>query len=277
MPGTRTALAALGAALLSALLIAALTAPVASAQVKVESEITWDESGDGSVRDVRLHIFRDGVEALDLPPADLCDGCQLRPVPPEYQPPARVLQLDATPEPEVVFTLFSAGTGCCIYAEVFRWDEATGRYLLSAHNFEDFGFKLKPLGPDGRPLFAASDSRPAYRFSCFVCAIHPPRIWEYRSGRFVDVTRAHPGEVKEQLVRTHRLYRRIRGDFDVRGILASLVAGECLLGRCASGFEVVRRAIRSGYVRRFDRDEIGPHGHRYLRQLRRFLGRLGYA
>ena len=277
MPRTRNAYTALATVLFSIFLFAALGAPVASAQAKVESEVTWDERGYGEISNVRLHIFRDGVEVLDLPPARPCDGCELLPVPPDYQPPARVLQLDQTPEPEVLFTLYTPGAHCCIFAEVFRWDEATGRYLLTIHNFEDFGFKLKDLGADGRPIFAGSDSRFAYRFSCFVCAIYPPRIWEYRGGRFVDVTRAHPDEVKENLARANRLYRRIRDDYDPRGVLAGLVADKCLLGNCAAGYRVVRKAIRRGYVRRRDRYEISTHGRRYLRDLRRFLGRLGYA
>ncbi|MDQ2631886.1 MAG: hypothetical protein M3Y75_13070 [Actinomycetota bacterium] len=277
MPRTRSALAALATVLFPILLLATLTAPVASAQVKVESEVTWDESGDGSVSNVRLHVFRDGVEVLNLPPVRPCAGCELQPVPPDYQPPARVLQLDATPEPEVVFTLASRGAHCCIYAEVFRWDEASGRYLLTLHDFEDFGFRLKNLGPGGRPVFVSSDSRFAYRYSCFPCAIYPPRVWEYRGGKFSDVTRAHPGEVKKSLARANRLYRRIRDDYDPRGVLAGLVADKCLLGNCAGGFKVVRKAIRKGYVRRRDRYEIGAHGRRYLQDLRRFLGRLGYA
>jgi hypothetical protein len=277
MPRARAAFATLLTALFSSLLFVALTAPVASAQVKVESEVTWDESGCCSISNVRLHIFRGGVEVLNLPPARPCDGCELVPVPPDYQPPARVVQLDATPEPEVVFTLHSQGAHCCIYGEVFRWDEATGRYVLTLHDFQDFGYRLEDLRRNGRPLFVGSDSRLAYRFSCFICTIHPPRIWEYRAGKFTDVTRSHPGEAKEFLARVNRLYRRVRGDYDVRGILSSLVAGKCLLGNCKGGFKVVRKAIRSGYVRRLDRYEIGAHGPRYLRVLRRFLGRLGYV
>ncbi|HEX6601229.1 MAG TPA: hypothetical protein VF030_01175, partial [Solirubrobacterales bacterium] len=204
MPRTRVTFTALATFLFSLLLLAALTAPVASAQVKVESEVTWDEAGDGSISDVRLRIFRSGVEVLNRPPIDACDGCELAPVPPDYQPPSRVVQLDETPEPEVVFTLYSRGAHCCIYGEVFRWDEATGRYLPTVHDFRDFGYRLKDLNRDGRPLFVGSDSRFAYRFSCFVCAIYPPQIWEYRDGKFVDVTRAHPGEVRENLARANR-------------------------------------------------------------------------
>lgn len=277
MRRARSALPVYIAASLLVLLLAALTASVASAQVKVESEVTWDESGDGSISDVRLHIFRDGVEVLNRPPVDACDGCELAPVPPDYQPPSRVVQLDRTPEPEVVFTLYSRGAHCCIYGEVFRWDETAGRYLPAVHDFRDFGYRLKDLNRNGRPLFVGSDSRLAYRFSCFVCTLYPPQIWEYRDGRFVDVTRAYPGEVKKHLARVNRLYRRVRGDFDVRGILSSLVADKCLLGNCAGGYKVVRKAIRAGLVRRRDRYEISTHGRRYLRDLRRFMERLGYA
>ncbi|HST68800.1 MAG TPA: hypothetical protein VLI94_03980 [Solirubrobacterales bacterium] len=262
---------------LLALLFSASIAPAASGQVRVQADVSYHENSEGSINGVRLQIYRDGFKVLDRAPARPCPSCELVPVPPSYQAPARVVQLDGTPEPEVVFTLHSGGAHCCIFAQVFRWDETAGRYLLTVHDFQDFGYRLKDLRNGGRPLFAGSDSRLAYRFSCFACTIYPPRIWKYSDGRFIDVTPAYPGEVRKHLARTNRFYRRARGDGDVRGILATLVADKCLLGRCASGFKVVRRAIRSGFVRRRDRYEIGPHGDRYLRELDRFLSRLGYA
>ncbi len=261
----RAARAFFALAVLSSLVFV-LGAPAASGQVRVEAEVTYHESGDGSISGVRLQIFRAGVKVLDRRPALPCSGCELVPVPPSFQEPAQVLQLDETPEPEVVFTLYSGGAHCCIYAQAFRWDEATGRYLLAVHDFRDFGYRFKYLRGNGPPLFVSSDSRLAYRFSCFACALYPPQIWEYRGGEFIDVTRAYPRLVKRDLVRVTRAYRRARGEFDVRGILATLVAEKCLLGNCKAGFRTVRRAIRAEQAR--------PP---YLRALRRFLGRLGYV
>ncbi|HEV7563983.1 MAG TPA: hypothetical protein VGO24_10845 [Solirubrobacterales bacterium] len=256
--------------------------PLASAapgQVRVQAEVTSHESGDGfSVNGVRLQIYRDGEKILDRAPVRPCPGCILQPSPPEApNPAARVVQLDATPEPEVVFTLYSIGAHCCVFAEVFRWDDKLGRYLVTTRNFLDSGYLLKDLRHDGHPLFAGSDNRLAYRFSCFLCSIFPPQIWEFRGGEFIDVTRSFPKQVKRDLARAKQYYRQARGKADIRGILTDLVADTCLLDRCQAGFSVVQRAAHSGFIRAFDKYEPGPHGAKFVPALRRFLRHLGYA
>jgi hypothetical protein len=253
-------------------------APIASGEVRVQAEATYHEGFDGSISGVRLQIYRDGYKVLSRPPAHPCPGCELRPVTEGFpNPPARVIQLDETPEPEVVFSLYTGGAHCCIFAEVFRWDEELGRYFATTHDFLDSGYRLKDLRHDGRPLFAGSDNRLAYRFTCYLCSIFPPQIWEFRDGKFIDMTRMFPRQVKHDLARVNRYYGKARGKYDIRGILPALVADKCLLGRCASGFALVRRAVGAGFVGKFEpRYEFGPHGAKYIRVLRRFLGRLGY-
>ncbi|MDX6624669.1 MAG: hypothetical protein QOE75_2601 [Solirubrobacterales bacterium] len=271
-------------ALVSALAVLALaawapTAGAAPGDVRVQAEATYHEAADGSVNGVRLQIFRDGAKVVDRPPPIPCSGCALRPYPVGYATkPAQVVQLDATPEPEVVFALLSGGAHCCIYAQIFRWDEALGRYLAATHDFRDNGFVLKDLRHDGVPEFFSNDTRLAYRFSCYLCAVYPTQLWAYDSGRLSDVTRSFPRQVKNDLAETRRFYYRALGKGDVRGLLATIAADQCLLGHCSAGFRFVRRAIAAGHVRaREPRWEYGPHGHKYLRELRRFLRKLGYV
>lgn len=145
------------------------------------------------------------------------------------------------------------------------------------HQFPEVGYRLERLRGDGPPLFVGVDGRLAGRFSCSVCGGAPPQVWEYRRGRFAEVTRAYPRLVKRELAPIAKAYRRTRGKTDVRGLLATMVADKCLVGSCGAGFRLVRRAIRAGHVRPFERFEYGPHGKRYLRVLRRVLTRLGYA
>lgn len=256
--------------------------PVAAAapgDVRVSANFT-DRGSNGSynqVQGLRVQIWRDGVKVLDRPARIPCGGCDPQPMPEGYATrPVRVVQLDASPEPEVVFTVLSVGAHCCSYAKIFRWEEELGRYLATTQDFRDGIYYLKDLRHDGVPLFVDTDTRLAYRFSCYICAIYPPQVLEYRTGQMVDVTRSFPKQVKENLALVTRGYQRARGR-DVRGLLATIAADYCLLGRCGAGFALVRRAVRAGRVDVKDPQlEIGPHGRRFIPALRRFLGKLGY-
>lgn len=251
----------------------------APGEVRVQGEFTFHENFQEEIRGVRMQIWRDGVKVLDRAPIVPCGGC--RPIPlPEGTPmkPVNVVQLDATPEPEVVFTLLSPGAHCCAYSVIFRWDEGLQRYLSTTHNFLDSIQVLEDLRHNGIPVFVDTDTRMAYQFSCYICAWYPPQIWEYEDGRLVDATRSFPRQVKRALKMSMGFYRRVAGEYDARGILTTIVAEHCLLGRCDSGFALVRRALHAGHLRVFDRRmEIGPHGRRYVPALRRLLNKLGYV
>jgi hypothetical protein len=272
-----------GAALLAcALALSAAWPSLASADLSprhaVQAEVTFHGS-EYSATGVRLHIRRDGVAVVNRPPPKLCPvGCALLPVPKTFpEPTAQVVQLDRSPEPEALFTLYSGGAHCCVFGVAFRWVESSQRYLMTSQGFLDAGYELEDLRNDGVPLLVSSDNRLAYRFSCYACSRYPIQIWEFDEGRFVDVTRSFPRQVKRDLAESRRSYRRARGRGDVRGILATIVADSCLLDRCDDGFDTVRRAIAAGPLRpEEDASMATQRGHAYLRALRRFLGGLGY-
>lgn len=258
--------------------LGALTAAPASAAVRVQATVGYQEGADGLKRGLRLQIWRDGYKWLDEPPSVECDNCgPLQPYPEEagLPEPARVIQLDASPEPEVVFTMYSAGAHCCTYTEIFAWDPDKG-YTSTTHDFLDGSYNLEYLR-DGVPFFVDTDTRLAYRFSCYMCAVYPPQIFQYRNGALADVTRSFPGEVRAHLAKTKRYYVRARSEIDVRGFLATIAAEYCLLDSCKAGFKFVRRAVKAGFARaREPRWEIGPHGRKFIPALRRVLRQLGY-
>lgn len=253
-------------------------ATAAPGDVSVSANFTH-RGGNGNynqVEGLRVQIWRDGVKVLDRPARIPCGDCDPQPMPDGYATkPVRVVQLDASPEPEVVFTILSPGAHCCSYAKIFRWEESLGRYLATTHDFRDGIYYLKDLRHNGVPLFVDTDTRLAYRFSCYPCAVYPPQVLEYRTGQMVDVTRSFPKQVKKNLAFVTQRYRRHRA-FDVRGLLATIAADYCLLGRCGAGFAFVRRAVRVGDANRKDRYEIGPHGRKFTPALRRFLRKLDY-
>jgi hypothetical protein len=78
-----------------------------------------------------------------------------------------------------------------------------------------------------------------------------------------------------RLLRAYRSLRRRHED--VRGVLAAYVADSYLLGQRAKGWRFARRALRRGDLRGLGRYDDWPSGRKYLRALRRFLRRKGYA
>ncbi len=75
-----------------------------------------------------------------------------------------------------------------------------------------------------------------------------------------------------------RLYLRSRdsGAFATKGILPAYAADQCLLDRCGRGFRVLERAARRGEFRR-EQFNFGPTGRAFVRAVKRFLRRSGYA
>jgi hypothetical protein len=106
------------------------------------------------------------------------------------------------------------------------------------------------------------------------------RIWHYALRRFEVVTREYPGKVRAHARRMRRLYARARRLDEaafVKGALTPLVADLCLLDRCGAGYRIVRAALRRGELDRRTPFDVSPLGREYLRALKRFLARTGYA
>ena len=185
------------------------------------------------------------------------------------------LNIDRDAEPEVVVDINSEGAHCCDIAYVYDYSPPGDTYGLVKHDFVYFGYSLVDLGGDGAAEFLSGDSRFAYVFTAYAFSAFPVQIWQYRNGRFRDVTRRYPRRIRRdahaQLLEFSASKRRHE---DVRGVIAAYAADECSLGHCSKGFRFARRVIRHAYVRRYAGENVSPR--RYLRKLRRFLRRKGY-
>lgn len=275
-PLVTVALLLLGlAAAISARPEMATAAPVSG--VVVEAKMTYHRDSAGQYRGVRMIIRRDGEELVDQRPGRLCRSCAPQPAGVEAGGnPVHVIQLDATPEPEVVFDLWAGGAHCCVYSYIYRYNPKSGLYVALRHNFHDFGYRFLPVRRGGPYDLLSADARFAYKFGCFGCSRFPPQVWAYREGRLFDATQGYPGFVRRDLRRERAIYRHRRGRGNVRPSLAALVADRCLLGDCARGLRLVRGALQRGYLGKQERYELGPTGKKFVRVLRRFLGRAGY-
>jgi hypothetical protein len=194
------------------------------------------------------------------------------------RPQVRVRDLDADGEPEVWLDTYSGGAHCCLDSRFFRWLPSLRRYRATKHAWRDIGYRRLRLDGDSRPEFVSADARFGYEFTAFAASAFPIQIWHFDRGRMVDDTRSYPGRVERDAEGLWRLYRRFSGGKDdPRGVLAAWAADEHLLGRGEAAFATLERLRARGAFG--PRPDLAgwPQGRAYLRALRAFLVKLGYA
>lgn len=216
---------------------------------------------------MRVQIVRRGRTVLAARPA--------RPVGPGWRPvDIRAVDLDGDGEPEVIADYYSGGAHCCTVSEIYRF--AGGRYREKPHFWGNPGYRLRGLDADRRPELVTVDDRFFYAFTAYVFSGAPILIFDYDRGALRDVTRRFPGAVARDAARLLHSYGTIRGKReDARGLLAAYVADEYLLGHPERGWRVVDAALRRGDLSPSFAGQ--PKGAAYVRALRAFLRKTGYA
>ncbi len=240
----------------------------------VRADLEW-EAESPSATAPKLRITRDGVVS-EHAPAECAPGedqaklfCE-RPFSRRGDDVLHVLDLDGDAEPEVIVELFSGGAHCCTASAVLRWDAAASRYAAARHEWADAAFTLRDVDRDGRIEFVSGDARFAYAFGSFAEARFPIQVFSFTGGEYEDVSAGHPAVLRADaraLWRDYRMFAR-RG-YNVRTVLAAYLADRYRLGEAAAGSRRVRRELAADGLSRSDR--------RYLRRVKRFLVRLGYA
>jgi hypothetical protein len=237
----------------------------------VAAEFSYDyDTKQFDFSNLQLTIRRSGVVLVDEP---------VRPLWPETVawPGGRgksidVRSLDRDPEPEVVLDLYSGGAHCCWYSEVFRYVASANTYLMGVHSWGNVGYRPADLNHDGLREFVSGDDRFAYAFTSFAGSTFPIQIWDYRAGKFVNVTRKFPAAIRRDARRQWRWALPKGAHRAEVGSLAAWTADECMLRHCRSAFrqlEAPRRAHRIG--RSWDATP-----RKFLRHLRQFLRATGY-
>ncbi len=260
--GLKKALLAVTVALIS---VAAMPASASAAEDtaalgNVSAKMTYDTLPNGTgFRNVRLIIARNGANVLDIAADSTCTQCLLSPAYGGQKPSVSVLQLDANPEPEVVFDLFTGGAHCCFTSMIYRFD-AAGNVLGLRHDFLDQGYMFADLTGDGFSEFKSVDGRFAYRFGSFADSEYPPQIWQFQNGAMNDITKQFPALIRQDLAGKKRFYKRRKGKGITKPVLAAIAGDQCLLGNCAPGLNLARKA----------------EGTRFGRALAKFLTQLGY-
>jgi hypothetical protein len=194
------------------------------------------------------------------------------------KPKVNVRDLDADREPEVWVDTYTGGAHCCDESRFFRYVPKRRDYAGLLRRWGNVGYRDKNVDGRGHVELVSEDDRFAYVFTSFAGSAFPLQIWHYDGGRLVDVTRSFPSLVKGDADQLWRLYRRFSsGRDDPRGVLAAWVADQYLLGRGAEAWTTMERLRERGAFG--PRPDLSgwPQGKAYLRALRAYLVKLGYA
>ena len=186
--------------------------------------------------------------------------------------------LDGDGESEVTLLLNWDGTHCCSWSRVYRYDRARRRYVPANHFWGNAAAipQLRDLDGDRRPEFVSRDDRFTEVFTSYAGSVTPIQVWSYRRGRFRDVTRRYPAQVRRDAVRLWRLYLKYGPRDEARGILPAWAADEYLLGRGAVADEALEAAAARGQLKAGAFEE--PRDQRaYISAVKALLRRTGYA
>jgi hypothetical protein len=238
------------------------------------AELSYDRRGDQfnrTYRDFELRIYEDDVLVFER---DLC----CRGYQPAYlgrKPSIAVRDLDGG-EPEVLIDFYTGGAYCCWLTVAYRPNGDT--YARSSKKWGPKRQRLIDLAGGQGPEFLSHDDSFLEPYGCNFCWRYLPHVWRFDDGRFRDVTRRYPGQVRTGSKKLRRKYFRAsrRGD-DVKPILAPYVATTYLLGEPRTGWRLVNRALRRDeLVNHRGRYDFCPCGKRYPKRLKRFLRAHGY-
>jgi hypothetical protein len=212
----------------------------------------------------QLHVRRAGRTVLDVR------------LPPESSWPARpgrslaLVDFDGG-EPEVLLSLFTGGANCCFTWRVYRF--TGGRYRGSLFNSGNPGFRLANLDHRGTPEIRSGDGRFHYLFSSGAESFYPLRIYRFKAGHLVTVTRQFPYHVRQAEIRSWRLAAKYwNSGLNTHTVLAAWAANKYLLGEGADVWPRIQRLIDDGTIE----SHVEANGPPYLSALRAALRRFGY-
>ena len=254
-----------------ALCLAAAAPAAAEQQTATEGQVTATFSFAGGYPDgftgLELAIARAGATAYDQPvSAKACEEPYCAPGGGNRKS-IHVRDLEGDGEPEVLLDLYTGGAHCCVIGQIFTF--AGGSYRKAAeHDWADPGYRLADVDGKGTVELKSADARFAYAFTAFAYSGFPVRLYHWRDGRLVDVTRRFRAAVRKDAKRWMRIYRR--ADFEPQGALAAWAADQHRLGRRAAARRFVRRAVRTGKLHDM------PGAAKFPRRLDRQLRRWGY-
>jgi hypothetical protein len=241
--------------LLLALALLALAPATAAAESKtttsgnVSATLTWTK-GQYGISDAKLTINRANAVLFDQAISKVVpDGSIIL----EGADDLIVRDLDGDGEPEVLVTGYSGGAHCCFVGGFYDYRGAT--YGQTVEFFGSYGFELRDLDKDGKPEIDAMDVRFEDIYSSHAASFPPVRITRFSraggKGHLVDVTRKFPSRIRANAKTAKGLFKEFKasdGLTEARGVVATYVADEYLLGRGKVGLRELDRQAKRGVL-----------------------------
>lgn len=175
----------------------------------------------------------------------------------------RSLDLDGDKEPELIVD-FKNGS---YYSLIYHYRPLAKQYGVIPKNWGIWRYDLTEVTTDGLPRFVGYDNRFSKEFNVQSQTQVPIQIWEYRAGKFHNVTENYPEFVISHIDRIWLdVQQRHRQNQDIRGGLAAYLANQYSLGQEELGWQKVRSLL----------EESNSNTSDMLADLRQFLTETGY-
>ncbi|NES78933.1 MULTISPECIES: S-layer homology domain-containing protein [Okeania] len=242
----------------------------------LQAEIIYEQANNTDlVSNLNLKIIRDGEIILNEPipvkslAGDSESDTEMEVLAGRFVK-VQLLDLDGNGESEVLVDLvtinnsdvvFDSGT----YSLIYLYEATRNKYSMLRHFWGNVNYRLTDLDQDNIPEFKSVDGRFAKVFSNINDARFPIRIWQYRQGEMVDVTRQYPVQINTSASELWlEFYQRSSQNQNVKGVLAAYLANKYLLGQKEDGWKLIEKVYQNS-----DREV-------YFDSLRQFLVDKGY-
>jgi hypothetical protein len=231
----------------------------------VKAVLSYERSPSSpKFRNVQLKIFQNGQRVFnEAIPRDRVDDQVLA----EQSDTAfQVRDLDQDGQPEVIVDLFTGGTHCCTYSQIYRFDPSLGTYQAMQHKWGNSFYQLVDFDQDGRPEFQSRDDRFTGKFTSFAASANPLQIWRFEQGKMVDRTKEYSLQV-EASASQHllALQRASVSPNDAKGVMAAYMADRHTLNQGAASWQLLEKLYK------------GDDRPKFFADMEQFLRETGYA
>jgi hypothetical protein len=147
--------------------------------------------------------------------------------------------IDGDDVPEAIVSTYSGGAHCCTNFTIHGWRQQQSIKTETGLLNSDGGV-FQDLDGDGRQEFLTVDNAFLYAFDSYAGSFPPSRIYQYKAGKLVNVTRKFP-----KVLRAHawQMYQTLRQNpkemSSMNGVLAGYVAQKILLGEYKQGWDLM--------------------------------------
>ncbi|HEY9827208.1 MAG TPA: hypothetical protein V6D19_17355 [Stenomitos sp.] len=185
--------------------------------------------------------------------------------------------LDRDAVPETIVSTYSGGAHCCMSYMIYGWHQ-NRLTTTKLGPLDGGGGQFKDLDGNGTVEFASVDNAFLYAFDSYAGSYPPSRIYQYKAGKLINVTRRYPKVLRSQAWDMYQSLNR-PDNTSVNGVLAGYVAQKILLGEFQQGWNLMlaRYDRKSDWgLEQYKGDKVvGKHAN-FPAALKAFLIRTGY-